>query len=71
MKGAQDARERLHQSYVMNEIGKEENINLLIKNEKDALHAMNLSRLLTKNWAEFPNSYRICTQLKNRDEKRL
>jgi len=41
------------------EIEAEKNIDYLIKSEKDALHAMNLHRLLTKNWIEYPNSYRI------------
>jgi hypothetical protein len=49
----------------------EESIDFLIKSEKDALHAMNLHRLLTKNWVEYPNSYRVCTNLGIKDEKRL
>ncbi len=51
--------------------GGEEDINLLIKNEKDALHAMNLHRLLSKHWIEYPNSYRICSSIKEKDERRL
>lgn len=35
------------------------NLDKIIKCEPDALHAMNLHRLLTKNWTEYPNAYRI------------
>lgn len=43
----------------------------MIKSEKDALHAINLNRLLTKNWVEIPHSYKIMSQLSEKDNKRL
>ncbi len=46
-------------------------VEFLIKTEKDALHAMNLSRLLTKNWVEYPNSYKICSKIPDRAKARV
>lgn len=43
----------------------------IIKCEPDALHAMNLYRLLTKNWTEYPNAYKICSKIPKRKVKRL
>lgn len=71
LKASQAARSRLHEIDRSREIGQEKEIDFLIKSEKDALHAMNLHRLLTKNWAEYPNSYRIQTKLKDKDNQRL
>ena len=48
-----------------------EGIEFLIKTEKDALHAMNLNRLLTKNWVEYPNSYKICSSLTDKHKVRI
>ena len=43
----------------------------MIECEKDALHAINLNRLLSKNWVELPQSYKILSKLKGRDNKRV
>jgi len=40
-----------HQQYL------DESLDYMIKNENDALHAMNLHRLLTKNFFEYDNSF--------------
>jgi len=43
----------------------------LVKTEKDALHAMNLSKLLSKSWIEYPNAYRVCSNIREKDQKRV
>ena len=43
----------------------------MIKSEKDALHAMNLSRLLTNNWVDMPHCYKIVSKLREKDDRRL
>lgn len=43
----------------------------IIRNEPDALHAMNLHRLLTKNWTEYPKAYKICSKIPKSKQKRL
>ena len=53
------------------EAGLNDEIYYMIKMEKDALHAMNLSRLLTKNWIEYQNSYKICSRIPAKDQKRV
>ena len=53
------------------EVCSDESVDFLIKSEKDALHAMNLHRLLTKSWVEYPNSYKVCSKLKDKDQVRL
>jgi hypothetical protein len=35
----------------------------MILSQKDAIHATNLEKLLTKKWSEYPNSYRILTKI--------
>jgi len=71
LRGSQQARKRLQNMQKGKEFSDEEYINKLIKNEKDALHAMNLHRLLTKSWAEYDNSYRIMSKLSHHDQARL
>jgi hypothetical protein len=39
--------------------------------ETNACHATNLHRLLTKRWNESPNSYRICSKITPRKERRI
>lgn len=46
-------------------------IDKIIKWEPDALHAMNLSKLLTKNWTEYPHAYRIWSKISKSKRKRL
>ena len=42
-----------------------------IDNEKNACHANNLYRLLTKKWSEEPNAYKIVSKLTAAQEKRV
>lgn len=42
-----------------------------IENEPNACHATNLYRLLTKKWSENTNSYKICSRLTPKKEKRI
>lgn len=50
---------------------KQKEIEYMIKNERDALHAINLNRLLQKSWLELPNAYKIMSKLKDSDNTRL
>lgn len=43
----------------------------MIKQEKDALHAMTLHRLLTKKWSEYPNSYKVMSKIRQKQTFRL
>ena len=61
LKGSYEAKQRIYSKLKLGEEDLNENIDYIIKTEKDALHAMNLHRLLTKQWIEYPNSYRICS----------
>ncbi len=66
-----EAKRRLLLRSRVKERNLDDNIDFLIKSEKDALHAMNLHRLLTKNWIEHDNAYRVCSQIKESQESRL
>ena len=65
------AQERILFSARERETNAKKNIEYIIKSEPDALHAMNLYRLLSKNWAEYPNAYKICSRIPKNKQKRL
>lgn len=46
-------------------------IDKIIKWEPDALHAVNLSKLLKKNWTEYPKAYKIWSKIPKSKRKRL
>ena len=71
MRASKMAQERILFSARERESNTKKNIEYIIKSEPDALHAMNLYRLLTKNWAEYPNAYKICSKIPKNKEKRL
>ena len=57
--GSIEARKRLMLKNRRNKEQMDKNIEKIIKCEPDALHAVNLSKLLKKNWTEYPRAYRI------------
>ena len=62
---------RLRSTYKQREDLIQNNLNDIILNEPDALHATNLYYLLNKRWLEYPNSYKLTTKLSPRDDRRI
>ncbi len=71
MRGAQKARFDIHTFYKKKEEHQEELLKKFIENEPNACHANNLYRLLTKKWHENTNSYKICSKINAKNEKRI
>jgi hypothetical protein len=68
--GSQRAKERLLRKMRNQEKYIEDSLDFMIKNESDALHAMNLHKLLTKNIFEVKNSYQVMSNIKTDQEKK-
>lgn len=71
MKGAIKARTDI-KNFNKKKVDEEEKLlQKFISNEPNACHASNLYRLLTKKWNENPNSYKICSKLTPKKQKRI
>jgi len=71
-RGSDGARKRLAQKAKRHQEYLDESLQYMIQNENDALHAMNLNRLLTKNFFEYENSFKVLSNIKTAaEQKRL
>jgi len=69
--GSEAAKLRISKIAKDNEITLQKNLDFIIKTEKDALQATNLYRLLSKDWMEYKNSYKLMSKITPKMERRL
>lgn len=62
-RGQEKAMRRLKSTHREREELIKNNLNDIILNEPDALHATNLYYLLNKRWIEYPKAYKLNTEL--------
>lgn len=63
LEATKKARQRVRENVQSQEKKEEKDIQRLINQQTNAIHATNLERLLTKQWSEYPNAYLIMTKI--------